>query len=94
MGFTVTKVTFPLQGRNNGPDVTQRVFNNKLIPPIINKAYSKVITHHDIMPDPYPRKVKDLLVELTNNVTKEKSIKRFPEPPKEGSDRRIFIELP
>jgi hypothetical protein len=35
------------------------------------------------MPDPFPKKVKSLSAELTNNVTKEKSIKRFPEPPKE-----------
>lgn len=94
MALIVEKVTFPRHGRNGGPDITARIFGNGIIPPVINDVYTKTITFHDILPDPFRRQRKELVVEMTDSITGEKIIKRFPEPPAEGSDRRIFIELP
>ena len=94
MALIVDKVTFPRHGENDGPDITARIFGNGIIPPVINDAYTNTITFHDILPDPFHRQRKDLVVEMTDSVTGEKIVKRFPEPSAEGSDRRIFIEIP
>ena len=94
MGYTVTRVTFPLYGQNDGQEITREIFSKGLIPPIINDRYKKTITHHDIGVDPYPKQRKDVIVELTDNTTKKQIKRIFSEPPAEGSDRRIFIDLP